>query len=45
MSDDKDNDNYQFPKSGKVYISPSLKDFRDSSRRIRIASMLAAMQN
>ena len=33
-----DNDNYQFPKSGKVYISPSLKDFRDSSRRIRIAS-------
>lgn len=33
-----DDDNYHFPKSGKVYISPSLKDFRDSSRRIRIAS-------
>lgn len=36
MSDD----NYQFPKPGKVYVSPSLPGFHDKARRIRIASKL-----
>lgn len=31
-------DGYQTPKSGKTYISPSLKSFGDKERRVRIAS-------
>lgn len=31
-------DNYQFPKPGKVYVSPSLPGFREKARRVRIAS-------
>lgn len=34
MSDD----NYQMPKPGKVYISPSLPAFSDKTRRVRIAT-------
>jgi hypothetical protein len=31
-------DSYQFPKLGRVYVSPSLNGFRDKTRRVRIAS-------
>jgi antiviral defense system Shedu protein SduA len=31
-------DNYQNPKAGKTYISPSLKAFGNSDRKVRIAS-------
>lgn len=31
-------DDYQNPKPGKTYISPSLQSFRDKDKRIRIAS-------
>lgn len=31
-------DDYQNPKTGKTYISPRLKDFSDSDRKVRIAS-------
>lgn len=31
-------DDYQNPKSGKTYISPSLQSFGDKDRRVRIAS-------
>lgn len=34
MSDD----SYQFPKPGKVYVSPSLPGFREKTRKVRIAS-------
>lgn len=33
-------DNYENPLPGKTYISPSLKDFNDPLRRIRIATKL-----
>ncbi len=33
-------DDYQNPKSGKTYISPSLQSFGDKDRRVRIASKL-----
>lgn len=33
-------DNYENPLPGKTYISPSLKDFNDPQRRIRIATKL-----
>jgi hypothetical protein len=41
MSDD----SYQFPKPGKVYVSPSLPGFHDKSRRVRIASKVTAASN
>lgn len=31
-------DNYQNPKIGKTYISPSLSDFRNKEKTIRIAT-------
>ena len=33
-------DNYQNPKEGKTYISPRLKAFGDSDKKIRIASKI-----
>ena len=33
-------DDYQNPLPGKTYISPSLQDFGDKERRVRIASKL-----
>ena len=41
MSDD----SYQFPKSGKVYVSPSLPGFGDNSRRVRIASKVTGVSD
>jgi hypothetical protein len=41
MSDD----NYQFPKPGKVYVSPSLPGFRDKARRVRIASKVTGVSD
>jgi len=35
-----DSDNYENPKEGKTYISPSLTSFDDDSRQIRIATKL-----
>jgi len=35
-----DPDNYENPKEGKTYISPSLTSFGDNSRQIRIATKL-----
>lgn len=35
-----DSDNYENPKEGKTYISPSLTSFGDDSRKIRIATKL-----
>ncbi|MDH5612407.1 MAG: DUF4263 domain-containing protein [Gammaproteobacteria bacterium] len=35
-----DSDNYENPKEGKTYISPSLTSFGDDSRQIRIATKL-----
>lgn len=36
-----DNDTYQMPRPGKVYISPSLPAFSDKTRRVRIATRVA----
>lgn len=35
-----DSDNYENPKEGKTYISPSLSSFGDKTRQIRIATKL-----
>ena len=33
-------DDYKNPKAGKTYISPRLDAFRDSTKKVRIASKL-----
>ena len=38
-------DNYQNPTAGKTYISPSLPDFNEPSRKIRIATKLIEHPN
>lgn len=37
-------DSYQFPKPGKVYVSPSLPGFHDKALRVRIASKVTASE-
>lgn len=40
-----DDDDYQTPKPGKTYISPSLKSFGNKDRRVRIASKVLPSEN